>query len=260
MMLIAVSDASPGTAAPGARSGVTARPAPLYVVCSPHRGVGKTLVARLLAEFHLLEGRTVTAFDLADEGPQLSNFLPQTTTAADISGIIGQMALFDRLIAEKEAVQVIDVSHRTFNGFFSVAQKIGFFEEARRRGIDPLILYLIDPDPRSAEVYGVLRRWFPEAALLPVRNHRVAKGIPYCSAFLNASSVPVSLEFPVLSTSAQVRIDEPSFSFARFGRSVPTRPADRRDVELQAWTKRSFLQFRELDLWRICEDILAALA
>ena len=49
---------------------------PLYVVCSPCRGVGKTLVSRLLTEFYVLDDRPVAAFDLADEGPQLADYLP----------------------------------------------------------------------------------------------------------------------------------------------------------------------------------------
>jgi hypothetical protein len=243
-----------------ASAGTSRGTMPLYIVCSPHRGVGKTLIARLLVEFYLVERQTVAAFDLADEGPQLADFLPQTTTRADIGGITGQMKLFDRLVADKTAVNVIDVSHRTFNHFFGIAQKIGFFEEARRRGIDPLILYLIDPDPKSAKSYAVLRRWFPDTALLPVRNHIVAKGIPYCSAFLNASSVPVSLEFPVLGAAARALVEQRAFSFAKMWRAAPARPPHRGDEELRAWTKRVFLQFRELELWRICEDILAALA
>ena len=55
-------------------------PTPLYIVCSPFRGVGKTLIARLLAEFHQIEDRPVAAFDLADEGPQLADYLPRLAT------------------------------------------------------------------------------------------------------------------------------------------------------------------------------------
>ena len=45
---------------------------PLYIVCSPRRNVGKTLLARLLAEFYFAHDRPVAAFDLADEGPQFA--------------------------------------------------------------------------------------------------------------------------------------------------------------------------------------------
>ena len=78
---------------------MTDKTTPLYVVCSPCRHVGKTLVSRLLSEFYIVNDRPVAAFDLADEGPQLADYLPDITTIADISDTRGQMAFFDRLRA-----------------------------------------------------------------------------------------------------------------------------------------------------------------
>ena len=75
-------------------------PTPLCVVCSPRTRVGKTLVSRLLAEFYFAADRHVAAFDLADEGPQLVDYLPEITTVVDIRDIRGQVAFFDQLITE----------------------------------------------------------------------------------------------------------------------------------------------------------------
>ena len=61
---------APRNSAPARAGG----PAPLYIVCSPSRRVGKTLVARFLTEYHLADGRPVVAYDLADETPQLADF------------------------------------------------------------------------------------------------------------------------------------------------------------------------------------------
>src|ERR1700746_4034230 len=91
--------------------GMTGKTTPLYVVCSPCRRVGKTLVSRLLAEFYVVNDRPVAAFDLADEGPQLADYLPGITTIADIGDTCGQMALFDRILAGNGAVTVIDLPH-----------------------------------------------------------------------------------------------------------------------------------------------------
>jgi hypothetical protein len=239
----------------------TGGPAPIYVVCSPSRRVGKTLVARLLTEHHLADARPVAAFDLADEGPQLTDFLPDRARAASIRDVRGQMRFFDGLIEPDEVPKVIDVSHREFANFFTVAEKIGLFEEARRRAIEPLILFLIDPDPVAAKAYAMLRRRFPGTALLPVRNLTVAKGLPYGAAFPHASTIAVSLEIPVLGPAASARVDRARFSFADFGREAaprsgfPTRPHG----ELQAWLRRVRFQFREIELCLICEQILTAL-
>lgn len=122
---------------------------PLYVVCSTRRRGGKTLVSRLLTEFYVLGDRPVAAFDLCDEGPQLADYLPKFTTIADINDIRGQMAFFERLIAEDGGAKIIDLSHRIFKNFFTTVQKIGFFEEAHRHSIAPLILFVLDMHPKS---------------------------------------------------------------------------------------------------------------
>jgi hypothetical protein len=44
----------------------------------------------------------------------------------------------------------------SFERFFTLACQFGFAEEARRRGIVPLLLFLMSPDRRSVEPYGGL--------------------------------------------------------------------------------------------------------
>jgi len=83
---------------------MTGKTTPLYVICSPCRCVGKTLISRLLAEHYVVKDRPVAAFDLADEGPQLADYLPKFATIAEIGDIRGQMALFDRLIANTGSI------------------------------------------------------------------------------------------------------------------------------------------------------------
>ena len=188
------------------------------MVCSPKRGVGKTLLARLLIEFYLMNGRPVTAFDLADEEPQLADFLPACTSVVEIDDAPGQMALFDRIIADNRAVKIIDVSRRKFKDFFTIADQIGFFEEARAHGIEPLILFLIDPGPKSVNAYAILRRWVAAASLLPVRNQLTAYGAPCAEKFRNRSAMPVSLDIPLIGGGLKPLIEQTSFSFAKFWR------------------------------------------
>ena len=53
------------------------QPTYLYVVCSTHPRVGKTLMARLLIEFQRANERPVLGFDLGSNGPALAEFLPE---------------------------------------------------------------------------------------------------------------------------------------------------------------------------------------
>jgi MinD-like ATPase involved in chromosome partitioning or flagellar assembly len=84
------------------------------IVASPRARVGKTLLARLLTDFNAQEGRSVAAFDLNAGGDTLAQFLPERTAVSTIGDVQGQMALFDRLIAEDGAAKVVDLGHESF--------------------------------------------------------------------------------------------------------------------------------------------------
>src|SRR3974377_1548912 len=100
------------------RSGAPAPPspelprtvAPIYVVCSPNRQVGKTMLARLLAEHYAADARPFAAFDLADEAPGLADFLTHQVSIPNIREMRGQVRFFDGLIETDNVPKVIDVS------------------------------------------------------------------------------------------------------------------------------------------------------
>src|SRR5262249_19142469 len=117
---------------------------PLYIVCSPSRCIGKTLVSRLLTEFFALNDRRVTAFDFADGGPPLIDYLTQFTTRASIGDICGQVSFFEQIIADQDCTKIVDLSYRSFELFFNVVEQIGFFGEARLRSVEPIILFMTD--------------------------------------------------------------------------------------------------------------------
>jgi hypothetical protein len=236
-----------------AHHGMTDKTTPLYVVCSPCRRVGKTLVSRLLTEFYVVNDRPVAAFDLADEGPQLADYLPDITTIVDISDTRGQMAFFDRLIADDVGARIIDLDRRVFKNFFTVVQELRFFEEARHRSIEPLILFIIDPDPKSAKAYAMLRHHLSQASLLPVRNQIEAAAMPYGDAPPKVNIAPTSLDIPLLGFPLRALIDRQSFSFSRPRGTSPADLPVSLKHELSRWVERVFFQFRVLELLLGCD-------
>jgi hypothetical protein len=226
---------------------------PLYLVCSPGRSSGRTLVSRLLTEFYVLGDRAVAAFDLCDEGPQLADYLPHLTTIADINDIRAQMRFFERLIAKKEDAKIVDVSHRTFKQFFTTVKKIRFFEEARRHSIAPLILF-VDAHPRSPEIRETIQRWLPEVDLLPVRNvtERIASSGPDTPP--DELTTPASLDVPLLRSSSRTLIDNPDFSFVEFWRAKPANLSDASDDELLDWLTSVFFQFQDIEVALGCTE------
>ena len=235
---------------------------PLYVVCSPSRRAGKTLLSRLLTEFYVLGDRPVTAFDLCDEGPQLVDYLPKFTTIADINDIRDQVVFFERLIAEDAEAKIIDLSHRIFQNFFTTVQKIGFFEEALRHSIAPLILCVMDMHPRSPEIYATIQRWFPEATFLRVRNMAKGTAISAPDAPPQVRAAPASLDLPFLRLSLRTLVDGQNFLFSEFWRVKSTILPDALDQELLDWVAGVFFQFRNIEVSLGSEDswIQSALA
>ena len=144
---------------------------PLYIVASRHPRVGKTLISRLLIEFFRLSGRaSLVGYDLDPREPALAPYFPNLVWTVDIADTRGQMALFDRLVTDQWRTTVIDLGYALFEQFFSVMAEIGFEQEARRRGIDPVVLFVTDSAPATAKSYAELRRRLPRTTFVPVHN------------------------------------------------------------------------------------------
>jgi len=80
------------------------------------------------------------------------------------------MALFDRLIADNWRMSVIDLSHGVFDQFFEVMAEIGFEQEARRRLIQPIALFIADAAPITARSCAELRRRLTQTTFAPIHN------------------------------------------------------------------------------------------
>ncbi len=226
----------------------------ITIVASPRPRVGKTLLARLLADFYLQEGRSVATFDLNAGEKTLAQFLPEKTTLATVRDINGQMALFDRLITDEDTTKVVDIGHESFESFFSVAHQIGFIDEARLRSVAVAILFTVTPDQTSVEAYRNLRARFARAILAPVHNE-IFGPAQHRDKYPVAGGNPGIVRLPVLAPGLRRYIDTPPFSFAdsNMGNAVGIPIAAH--VELQRWLRRIYLEFRELDLRILLTDL-----
>ncbi len=215
---------------------------PLYIVASQHPRVGKTLIARLLIEFFRLSGRAVVGYDLDPREPALAVHFPNLAWTVDIADTRGQMALFDRLIADSWRTTVIDLGDGLFERFFAVMAEIGFEQEARRRGIEPIVLFIADAAPITARSYAELRRRLRQTAFVPVHNEAAAL------LFVPQDFPPTRPEcgvirIPRLSPLVRGVIDRPGFSFGAYMAQQPGGP-----TEVHSWIGGNFAQFRDLEL------------
>lgn len=231
----------------------TDRRTPLFIVCSPLPHVGKTLLARLLADYFQADNRTFAAFDINPDDFALAQQLPDHTSIAHISDTKGQMALFDQLIIADETSKVVDVGYRCFEQFFTILQEIDFNSEAQRKSIAPVVMFIAEQDERSMQAYTALAERFPDLPLVPVLNTGAGTVARSRDSFRSKyATIPLQIPFlpPALKTALQRS-------------ALPTPANDRRPAgsiaDLQTWSRRVFLQFRELELRLLLEELMPTL-
>ena len=211
---------------------------PVYIICSPRPLVGKTLIARLLSEFLLLQNGDVAAFDINLKEPSLLEYLPKLTETAEVDDTFGKMALMDRLIINDGVAKVIDLGFHAFDEFFKMSEEIGFMKEAVRRGVAPIVLFVGDTDRASARGYPMLQRQIPATALVTIDNEYVMRGeLP--PAFARGKVVHIAA-LPVF---LKTYIDRLAFSFTEYLRSEKDS-----STELHQWIRKNYFSFREIEL------------
>ena len=226
----------------------------VLIVASPRPRVGKTLLARLLTDFHLQEGRSVTAFDLNAGKGALAQFLPEHVTRSAIDNLKGQMALFDRLIADDGITKIVDLGHESFESFFTLVYQFGFAGEARGRRIGFAILFLLRPDLASIDDFYSLRALLPQAVLAPVHNEIF--GAAQQREIYGLTPGAAVMRLPLLASAVRKYVETPPFSFADSRLADVDRDVD---IELRHWLRRIYLEFRELDLRLLLTDLKSSI-
>jgi len=226
------------------------------IVASPRPRVGKTLLARLLLEFHRHEGRPVEGFDLGGDGEgALVRFLPDHVRPATVADVRAQMALFDRLIEPDGVHKVLDIGHACFARFFAVARDIDFVAEAWRRAVAATVLYVMTPDEEAARAFVDLSARLPPAALTPVHNEMLGI-LLHRGKYARLGRGMGVVRVPALPPGLARWIDRPRFSFAAIA-AMPDIPVAVRD-EVARWLRRVHIEFREFHLRQILNELQSA--
>jgi hypothetical protein len=231
----------------------------LFIVASPRPLAGKTFLARLVADFLSMDGAPVEAFEVEPGDSMLADVLPDITQEASLDTTPAQMALFDRLILADGVARVVDVGHAAFPRFFALMEEINFAEEARRRAIEVIVLFAADPHPVSTKCYAILQRRFPTTILVPVFNEAILKGRKVRELYPFERTAAVPLQIPLLPPALKTHADRSGASFADFHVQLPSTAPNGMAFELRSWTKRTFLELRELELRLLLEKLRASL-
>ena len=228
-----------------------AQQTPIFIVASPRPRVGKTVLARLLVEYIHADRRPLAAYDLNPRDPVLAGYFPRLVTPIDIADTRGQMMLFDQLIGRRPVPRVIDLGYGAYDQFFAVMAEIGFVREARRRMMEPVVLFAADRAAATVRAYADLRHLLPDVTVVPVHNEFIAVTCDK-DDFPPTRAACRLIRIPRLSQMVRGVIDRPSFSFGAY--MVPTAGLP---TEIHDWVAGIFAEFRELEL-RLLMGTLAA--
>jgi hypothetical protein len=121
----------------------------VYIVASNQHRNGKTLLARLLVEYLMLDGLDPFAIDTDAPAGPLRVYFPGRTQLADFRLIQGRMKVFDTILAGPGRDYVIDLPQRYTVPFFDAVQDLNFFAAAKEAGFRVFVFFVVDRTPMS---------------------------------------------------------------------------------------------------------------
>ena len=217
----------------------------VFIVCSPAGRVGKSVVARLLGDYFLATNRTFQGFDTDPHEPVFAARFPQEAIVSDLGTVRGQMDLIDPLLINDEIPKVIDLWHRSMDGFFVLIDQTEFIAEAINVGVSPVFFFIADASTRSLDAASRLADRYPEQPMIIVENAGAAPlSREQLARYPGSGVVKIGALDPVLRNA----IEDSNFSLSRFMLVPPTSMSIVVRSGLRDWLGRVFAQLRSLEL------------
>ena len=179
----------------------------IHIVASDANRNGKTLLARLITDYLLLDKRDPFLIDTdAPEGP-LRHFFPGRTVLADFEKMPGQMKLFDTILGAPGRDYVVDLPQRHMLPFFTATAELNFWEEARAHGFRIFVYFIVDRAASSLKAAREIEQLAAPDLFIAVRNDQVGSSWPSSQPSLHLSTLPQALS---------VAISDKRFSLSQF--------------------------------------------
>ncbi len=190
----------------------------IYIVCSDQTRNGKTLFARLLTDFLLVQGGNPFVIDLDAPTGGICDYFPEVSEVFDIATVSGQMDLFDWILATPGRDYVLDVPARFLDKFFTVMDDINFLEGAGAEGFELNVFYLVEGSVKSLTTAQMMYDNFTVDRFFIVRHEAMdedLKDFKKLSIF-NQIIGQGQVVLPPLDHDVLDEIEKPDFSFREF--------------------------------------------
>ena len=219
-----------------------------YIVCSPRSRVGVSTTARLLADYFTHNRRPFVGFDTDPHDSPFAERFPDDVQTVDIAGVKGQISLFDRLLAADETPKIVDLWARSWKTFFAMTREIGFIEEARRLGVEPIVLLVVDDSSECLDVANWLVAQWPGLMLAIARDWGAAPAEEGAPDPFSRYPSRRGFEIPALDPIVARALERRDVSLSRLLVAPPSNMSIVVRTATRAWLASVFTQFRSFEL------------
>lgn len=212
----------------------------IYIVCSDRHRNGKTLLARVLVDYLMLNGKDPFIIDATfPEGPLRAAF-PGRTALVDFSQIQGQMKVFDTILGSSGRDYVIDLPAPQTENFFKAFRELGFQSEALKTGFQIVVLFIVDKEYASLNAAEDIRTLIAPSLLVNVRNQHVG-------SILDQQTYGLTLDIPVLDRDIVPLIEDKRFSLRAFVLGDVSGLPERYHTKLRIFLHAMITSLREIE-------------
>ncbi len=212
----------------------------IYIVCSDRHRNGKTLLARVLVDYLMLDGKDPFIIDVTfPEGPLRAAF-PGRTALVDFSQIQGQMKVFDTILASAGRDYVIDLPAPQTENFFKAFKELDFQSEAIRIGYQIVALFIVDKEYASLNAAEDIRTIIKPSLLVNVRN-------TFVGSILDQQSYGLTLDVPILDRDIVPLIEDRRFSLRAFALGDVSNLPERHHTKLRIFLHAMMTSLREIN-------------
>lgn len=181
----------------------------IHIVCSDQHRNGKTLLARVLVDYLMLEGRDPFAIDLSHPEGHLRSYFPGRTAMVDFAHVTGRMKAFDTIMAAPNRDYVIDIPAQHLEIFCQSFADLKLGGAIRATGLAIVVLFIIDNNPESLRAATAIEAALAPDLFIPVRNDMVGSALPDGFGGL-------VLTMPLIDEEVRDIVNERRFSFRMF--------------------------------------------
>ncbi len=170
----------------------------VHIIASHETRNGKTLLARTIADYLLLDDHDPFLIDTDAPAGDLRNYFPGRTQLADFAHVQGQIKIFDTILGSAGRDYVIDLTAQHTDGFFQSMKELDYVAEIRKLGFRYLLFYVVDTSALSLRRARELRESCGADLFVPVRNEFTGSIWPADEDALSLPELPLDVMRAIL--------------------------------------------------------------